>query len=279
MKKGWKIFWICIAILTGIGILCCTAAFCLGFSFSELKRNYPNGIGIIHNDDRSDEDEWDDEWDEIKDTGEGKEFSDIKNLKIKADYCQLLIAKSKDDKIRVDDSRLKKENKLKMETEDDGETLRIELEMQSAEEKHQTIGIYIPEDMTFDKVNIDVGAADMKMKDIQAKILSIKSGASNCSVENATVGQLKTETGAGDLDFYGTVNGNIDVKCGAGDVEFDLKGKEENYNYDLRGGTGSIEIGEDTEIDGLSGNRLIDNNTSDTIQIVNGAGNIEIDFH
>lgn len=280
MKKGWKIFWICIAALTGIGIVCCITAFCMGFSFYELEKNYPNGIGIFRDDDRFDEDDWEsDDWDEVQDSGVGKEFSNIRNLEIKANACQIVLAKSKDDKIRVDDSNLKKDSQIKMETSDDGDILHIEIETQGIRKRQSIFAVYIPENVRFDEVTMDVGAAEVEIKDIHAAQLSIKGGAADCSVENATVEQLKAETGVGDLDFYGSVDGNIDVKCGAGDLELNLAGKEEKYNYDLRGGVGSIEIGENLEIDGLNGKRVIDNKSDYTIQVVSGAGDVEIDFH
>ncbi|WP_270247593.1 hypothetical protein [Coprococcus sp. AM11-30B] len=47
MKKGWKIFWTVIISLTGAGVVFCIIALCLGVTFSQFEKAYPNGIGII----------------------------------------------------------------------------------------------------------------------------------------------------------------------------------------------------------------------------------------
>lgn len=50
MKKGWKIFWTVIISLTGAGVVFCIIALCLGVTFSQFEKAYPNGIGIIRKD-------------------------------------------------------------------------------------------------------------------------------------------------------------------------------------------------------------------------------------
>mgnify|MGYP007007241945 CR=1 FL=1 len=50
MKKGWKIFWTVIISLTGAGVVFCIIALCLGVTFSQFEKAYPNGIGIMRKD-------------------------------------------------------------------------------------------------------------------------------------------------------------------------------------------------------------------------------------
>ena len=47
MKRGWKIFWIVCGICTGIGLICCAAAFALGVTTEAIENRFPNGIGIV----------------------------------------------------------------------------------------------------------------------------------------------------------------------------------------------------------------------------------------
>lgn len=61
MKKGWKIFWTVIISLTGAGVVFCIIALCLGVTFSQFEKAYPNGIGIIRKDYVSFEEDWDDD--------------------------------------------------------------------------------------------------------------------------------------------------------------------------------------------------------------------------
>ena len=96
---------------------------------------------------------------------------------------------------------------------------------------------------------------------------------------NADIEELDVETGAGSLDFYGTVEKEVDIDCGAGSVTLNLEGKVEDYNYELDSSAGSVEIGEDIDLGGLSTEKSIDNGSKRTIEISNGAGSVEIRFH
>ena len=58
-----------------------------------------------------------------------------------------------------------------------------------------------------------------------------------------------------------------------------LEGKVEDYNYELDSSAGSVEIGEDIDLGGLSTEKSIDNGSKRTIEISNGAGSVEIRFH
>ena len=53
----------------------------------------------------------------------------------------------------------------------------------------------------------------------------------------------------------------------------------EDYNYELDSSAGSVEIGEDIDLGGLSTEKSIDNGSKRTIEISNGAGSVEIRFH
>ena len=77
----------------------------------------------------------------------------------------------------------------------------------------------------------------------------------------------------------GTVEKEVDIDCGAGSVTLNLEGKVEDYNYELDSSAGSIEIGEDIDLGGLSTEKSIDNGSKRTIEISNGAGSVEIRFH
>ena len=67
--------------------------------------------------------------------------------------------------------------------------------------------------------------------------------------------------------------------CVTFEVTISGKGKVEDYNYELDSSAGSIEIGEDIDLGGLSTEKSIDNGSKRTIEISNGAGSVEIRFH
>lgn len=284
MKKGWKIFWTVIISLMGVGVVFCIIALCFGVTFSQFEKAYPNGIGIIRKNYVSFDDDWDDdELDDTENVVSEEVFSGVENLKLDIGASEVRIKTGTDDKIHVDDSRMKTENAVQKTLSDDGKTLEITTKMRSSFKNVRnvkgTLVIYLPKDYKFDQVDMEYGAATADIDGLNAKSLKIESGASGCTIKNADIEELDVETGAGSLDFYGTVEKEVDIDCGAGRVTLNLEGKVEDYNYELDSSAGSVEIGEDIDLGGLSTEKSIDNGSKRTIEISNGAGSVEIRFH
>lgn len=284
MKKGWKIFWTVIISLTGVGVVFCIIALCFGVTFSQFEKAYPNGIGIIRKNYVSFDDDWDDdELDDTENVVSEEVFSGVENLKLDIGSSEVRIKTGTDDKIHVDDSRMKTENAVQKTLSDDGKTLEITTKMRSSFKNVRnvkgTLVIYLPKDYKFDQVDMEYGAATAEIDGLNAKSLKIESGASGCTIKNADIEELDVETGAGSLDFYGTVEKEVDIDCGAGRVTLNLEGKVEDYNYELDSSAGSVEIGEDIDLGGLSTEKSIDNGSKRTIEISNRAGSVEIRFH
>lgn len=284
MKKGWKIFWTVIISLTGVGVVFCIIALCFGVTFSQFEKVYPNGIGIIRKNYVSFDDDWDDdELDDTENVVSGEVFSGVENLKLDIGASEVRIKTGTDDKIHVDDSRMKTENAVQKTLSDDGKTLEITTKMRSSFKNVRnvkgTLVIYLPKDYKFDQMDMEYGAATAEIDGLNAKSLKIESGASGCTIKNTDIEELDVETGAGSLDFYGTVEKEVDIDCGAGRVTLNLEGKVEDYNYELDSSAGSVEIGEDIDLGGLSTEKSIDNGSKRTIEISNGAGSVEIRFH
>lgn len=284
MKKGWKIFWTVIISLTGVGVVFCIIALCFGVTFSQFEKAYPNGIGIIRKNYVSFDDDWDDdELDDTENVVSGEVFSGVENLKLDIGASEVRIKTGTDDKIHVDDSRMKTENAVQKTLSDDGKTLEITTKMRSSFKNVRnvkgTLVIYLPKDYKFDQMDMEYGAATAEIDGLNAKSVKIESGASGCTIKNADIEELDVETGAGSLDFYGTVEKEVDIDCGAGRVTLNLEGKVEDYNYELDSSAGSVEIGEDIDLGGLSTEKSIDNGSKRTIEISNGAGSVEIRFH
>lgn len=290
MKKGWKIFWTVIISLTGAGVVFCIIALCFGVTFSQFEKAYPNGIGIIRKDYVSFEEDWDDDDDddepeETENVVSEETFSNVENLKLDIGASEVQIKTGTDNKIHVDDSRMKTENVVQKRLSDDSKTLEITTKMRSSFDFKNvrnvkgTLVIYLPRDYKFDQVDMEYGAVTAEIDGLNAKSLKIESGASGCTIKNADIEELDVETGAGSLDFYGTVEKEVDIDCGAGSVTLNLEGKVEDYNYELDSSVGSIEIGEDIDLGGLSTEKSIDNGSKRTVEISNGAGSVEIRFH
>ena len=268
MKKRWKIFWTVIISLTGAGVVFCIIALCLGVTFSQFEKAYPNGIGIMRKNYVSFDDDWDDDDDELDDTENvvsEEAFSGVENLKLDIGASEVQIKTGTDDKIHVDDSRMKTENVVQKRLSDDRKTLEITTKKRSSFDFKNvrnvkgTLVIYLPRDYKFDQVDMEYGAVTAEIDGLNAKSLKIESGASGCTIKNADI--------------------EVDIDCGAGSVTLNLEGKVEDYNYELDSSAGSVEIGEDIDLGGLSTEKSIDNGSKRTIEISNGAGSVEICFH
>ena len=216
MKKGWKIFWTVIISLTGAGVVFCIIALCFGVTFSQFEKAYPNGIGIIRKDYVSFEENWDDDDDddepeETENVVSEETFSNVENLKLDIGASEVQIKTGTDDKIHVDDSRMKTENVVQKRLSDDRKTLEITTKMRrsfdfkNVRNVKGTLVIYLPRDYKFDQVDMEYGAVTAEIDGLNAKSLKIESGASGCTIKNADIEELDVETGAGSLDFYGTV--------------------------------------------------------------------------
>ena len=126
---------------------------------------------------------------------------------------------------------------------------------------------------------MEYGAVTAEIDGLNAKSLKIESGASGCNNKKCRYRGVRCRNRCRKSGFYGTVEKEVDIDCGAGSVTLNLEGKVEDYNYELDSSAGSVEIGEDIDLGGLSTEKSIDNGSKRTIEISNGAGSVEIRFH
>ena len=82
------------------------------------------------------DDDWDDdELDDTENVVSGEVFSGVENLKLDIGASEVRIKTGTDDKIHVDDSRMKTENAVQKTLSDDGKTLEITTKMRSSFQK------------------------------------------------------------------------------------------------------------------------------------------------
>lgn len=120
--------------------------------------------------------------------------------------------------------------------------------------------IYVPKDVVLSEVELESGVGE----------ISIEDGFLIC--EN-----LELECGVGECDIYADVKREAKIEGGVGAVQLTLVGKEEDYDFDLECGLGSIKIGDD-EFEGAGVERRIDNEAERGISVECGIGSVEIVF-
>lgn len=138
-------------------------------------------------------------------------------------------------------------------------TLKIKRESgRGRNEDAPFIEVLVPTGHQFDKLSLDMGAAE-------------------CTVTGITASKLDIDTGVGAITFTGTVNGDVEIETGVGDVSLNLTGPQSGYNYRVECGVGSIDVGDD-HYSMLSHETHINNNAPYTMELECGVGSISVSF-
>ena len=119
--------------------------------------------------------------------------------------------------------------------------------------------IVIPKDKKLKSVKLELGASKAKIVDLKAETVEI-------------------ELGIGEAVFLNLDAQSIHAESGVGKMELQLVGKEEDYNYQVECGIGSIVIGEKS-YSGVGDSQLIVNEGSQrVVNLESGIGKIEVNF-
>lgn len=152
--------------------------------------------------------------------------------------------------------------------------------------------IYIPQELEFEKVEIDTGAGKVDVEALQTEKLKLNLGAGETIIQNVVANEADIDTGAGkltiengklnDLDFdmgVGETNikteltGKNKIDTGIGSLKLNLLGNKEDYKIKLSKGLGDIKI------DGKSAsNDETIGSGENYIDIDGGIGEIKVDF-
>lgn len=152
--------------------------------------------------------------------------------------------------------------------------------------------IYIPQELEFEKVEIDTGAGKVDVEALQTEKLKFNLGAGETIIQNVVANEADIDTGAGkltiengklnDLDFdmgVGETNikteltGKNKIDTGIGSLKLNLLGNKEDYKIKLSKGLGDIKI------DGKSAsNDETIGSGENYIDIDGGIGEIKVDF-
>ncbi len=139
------------------------------------------------------------------------------------------------------------------------------------------VTIYIPEN-ELDKINIDIGACNLNIEDLNAKDIYINVGAGSVGVNNLTSNYSSIECGAGKIDIKKATLSKADISCGVGKIDLTILGKQSDYGYDVNTGIGEVKVGDNT-YSGMGKNEKIKSSNNDKkLNIDCGIGSIEINF-
>lgn len=295
MKIFTKICLIISAVCLGLAIVCLGLGTALGSGVREVKQMADNGeldMGNWHIGN------WgfyygSDETDTVNQTGTlSKE--DIDSLEIDLDYGVIYLKKSESEDIEV---KVNAPESFRYKCENNDGTLLLKSKNSSRKWRNSeiTITVAIPSGMEFDEVDINtdagrvesncelvadmidlnVDAGELVAEDVEADDVSIDVGAGRVEIDNLEADNLKVDCGVGKAEISGTVSDKVKADCGVGSIAMHLDGKEEDYDYKISCGLGSVNVNGET-YSSLSTDKKINNHSDREIDLDCGIGEIEI---
>lgn len=269
MKKNYRIFWIVCASLFGIGIICLMIGFATGANIVNFKEQFRYGIVINEN-------TFKDNYAEVA----TKQYMDIKELKIDVDAGEVELVLHDQPYIEVDARYNERWQKLTITQKEDKLQIRSNVRhgIGNIINNNANITVYIPRDMEFVQMKIDIGVGKLYAEDIQAREFILESGAGNAKIDNLAVGKFNLDAGVGEIEIENVrVEERGILDCNVGTISIKLQGSQEEYNYKLDLGVGNVKIGSDTYT-GLGDDRRIQNGADKDITIDCGVGTVKITF-
>lgn len=133
--------------------------------------------------------------------------------------------------------------------------------------------VYIPENTTLRKVDLELGAGNVGIDNLKAETANIECGAGQVTIRNTELANADIDAGVGKLEFSGTLKGKTEVNCGIGEVAIDLQGGSEIYTLDVEKGIGDISVNEES----VSSKTVIGNGEN-KVSIEGGIGKISINM-
>lgn len=264
MKKGWKIFWIICASLTGIGAALCIGGAVMGADFYEVEAalNTRSGWGWIDENEYYDDDDYDDYAETEYCDGtrqhapqqaeESMTFSGIKELDVDVNYLKVWIRESEESEVRTELFNIPEEVKDNLLIYQEGSELNVEIRRMSEVIKKMKnrgeeagITIWIPKNLEMHSVSLSCGAGELVVDNIRTAELDLEVGAGTAEITDFTADQLDVSCDVGEVVVAGTANVESQIECGIGAVTYQANGAKEDYSYDLECGVGTIGIGEE----------------------------------
>jgi len=158
------------------------------------------------------------------------------------------------------------------------------------------ITLYLPEYYQFEEVSINLGAGEMTFKDLWADEAQVEVGAGQITLKDPVVGDLEISVGAGQITLEnmdvveldvnvgmgeflakGEIGERAWVECSMGNIEMTIEGRREDFNYQVNGSMGNIDVGSDSYA-GFSQVKQIDNHAEKEMEVECSMGNITIKF-
>ena len=288
MKKFTKIMLIVAGAIAGIGVLCMVVAFAMGLTTDSLMQMVQDGkfafdmsdVLVLKRAEIITEEEVQvitgEEFDEKSD--EWKFYIDEECNAIDLDFAAGTLDIYYDD---VEEIQIQHKNIDGFNAEVKNGVLNIdeELNLSIGNTKDRSLVVIIPNEMSFDEVDLEIGASQADIDGLNAKDISITIGAGQANISNITADTMELEVGAGEAIVANLSVEKIDVKVGMGQVDLGLYGAQTDYNYNVECAMGNVVVGHHA-YGGLStGHHSQNHHASKMLNVECGMGEVRVKFH
>lgn len=301
MKKGWKVFWIVCACLTGLGIVFCIGGWVAGATFAGIEhslwRYETHVVQKIEMLEEEYEDEYFEEaeeneteavWDEglsgnastVTDNSRAS-LAGIGELDVEVSYLLVEIQESVNDEIVFLTDNIPEEVEDELVLQQEGDELEVYIRnekkwrrVMNSRGELATLTIQIPKNHSLRSMALYIGAGILEADDIRVSELEIGVGAGEANIHQFTVNSLEVKVGAGEADLTGTAAAEAIIECGIGKVNYQAVGSQKDYSYDLEVGAGVVSIGNE-DYSGLANSKKIMNG-GPLMEIECGIGEVNV---
>lgn len=221
-------------------------------------------------------------------------YSNVRNIDIDHSTGNLFIKTSDSDEVIVETTNVTSQFTIKQ--KDNGDLyIHDDQEFFNVVGKighNKKIVVYLPEDFVADKFDIEAGAGNIQIDNLNANKLvlvagfgnvegdnivanscTLESGVGNINLNDVNLTNVDIEGGVGNIKIYGDLYGKTNIESGVGNIKLVLNGDLEDYNITAEKGIGTIKV------NGNSINQMNNNkNATNFMDLEGGIGNIDIIF-
>lgn len=219
--------------------------------------------------------EWEEDWESFFTQGSGEEHTweaeAITKLEADLKFGSLYIGPSGDGEIHL----LEDNSQNQLEVSAQGNTLKIEGD--SRKLKDAELQLLIPENLSLQKLEVEMDAGVVSMEDIQAEQMDVKIGMGQFQGGVLRARESQWEVGAGQILVESLDSQKTKLDCGVGEISMYLAGVWEDYDYEVKCELGDLTVGEES-YDALSSKQKVDNNGTRELEAVCQIGAVDVQF-
>ncbi len=282
MKKTTKILLGISGICGSVGIILLVAGLILGVSTAQFWDALSLDLGGILNGGSRNEASLEalESLDDISDPSllpanwRTTSFPGVKSLSLEMDSGAVRMETYDGDEIQVCVQRDDQRTRMEM----DGSCLEItQKDRKVFRQAGKAVKIYIPEDISFEDVDMDLGATEFESDGFSAREISAQVGAGVLNIDGRiTARESSWEVGMGVLNLGVLDCETTRLETGMGTAQVTLQGSQQDYELDGDLGMGSLDFGDFSG--SMPGDHRVNEGADRTVRASCGMGEVEIDF-